>query len=128
MRKQAEEANLSIEGSTRCSDAPAILLGVFEGPLHLLMQNLKEARGAHRLCAGLRNVRRAITRAENANERLLHPIRFQAKPKGFAEHHRGAEDRANRVGDILSRKGRCGTVNWLKRSGSGGLGGVDSFR
>src|SRR5208283_3095650 len=67
------------------SDAPAVFFGVLKSPQHFLMQILHERRSAHRLRAGFRDVRGAIAAAEDAHQRLLHPIGFQAEPKRIAQ-------------------------------------------
>ena len=58
---------------------------MLEGALHLLMQIFHERRSAHGLCAGFADIRGAIAAAQNAHQRLFHPIGFQAQaPDGLS--------------------------------------------
>src|SRR5437899_3472841 len=63
------------------------------------------------------NVGRPVTTSQHSVERLFDPVRFQRKPKGVPEHHRGAEDRADGIGGVRSRQRRRGAVNGLEKRG-----------
>src|SRR6266403_4505154 len=95
--------------------APTVALGMFERALHLFAKDFGENRAAHGASAGLRDVRCAIAAGEDAQERLLDPVGFEREPKSVAEHHRGAENRADGIGGVGSDEGRRRTMNGVKQ-------------
>src|SRR6266446_9395003 len=78
-------------------DAPAVALGVLERALHLFAEHFRERRARYGAGARFGDVGSAVAAAEDAQQRLLHPVRFQRQPEGVAQHHSDAENRANKI-------------------------------
>src|SRR6266480_3907536 len=96
-------------------DAPAVALGVFERALHLFPQDFRKDRAAHGARTLLSDIGRPVTPREHSLQRLLDPVRFQRKAEGVSQHHRGAENRANRISGVRPGQGRRRTMNGLKK-------------
>src|SRR5437667_1145149 len=88
-------------------DAPTIAFSVFQGALHFFVQNFHKASSSNAFRASCDQIRRAIATGKDTHDRLFHPIGFQIQAKGVAQHHRGAQNRPNRICRVPARQGRC---------------------
>src|SRR6266480_5207240 len=96
-------------------DAPAVALGVFERALHLFPQDFRQDGAAHGARTWLSDIGRPVPPGEHSLQRLLDPIRFQRKAESVSQHHRGAENRADRISRVRPGEGRRRTMNGLKK-------------